>query len=958
MGLDAGRWERIKELFQAALDRPTADRSAFLRDVCGDDLELLAEIESLLDAHASAGSFAARPAVDVLRRPAQFEGESAGEIATLSTAFAPGERLGAYKVLSRLGSGGMGDVYRALDSTLGREVAIKVLPAMFTTDPDRLARFEREARVLAALNHPHIGAIYGLEHVGGSRALVLELIEGPTLAERLARGPLPIKSALSIALQIAEALEVAHERGIVHRDLKPANIKVTPNGVVKILDFGLAKTLVGDSAGLSGPVEPTREGAMLGTATYMSPEQARGLAVDRRTDIWAFGCVLYEMLTARTAFDADTIADTIAAIIERDPDWRRLPAATPNSIRQLLRRCLTKDPRHRLRDAADARFVVEDTLADVGVAPVVPIAAPGRSSHGYLAWGVALLAIVLGGAGWWAAYQRARPPDPFGDNPLANAQFTRFTDFAGSEQDAAISPDGKFVVFVSDRDGPFDVFLSQVGTGVFTNLTRGSESAMELIVRHVGISHDGSEIWLAGRYPDRRLRVMPLVGGTPKVFLDGNVVNVAWSPDGALITYHTGNPGDPLFVADHTGANARQIFINRIPGGHNHFPTWSPDGEWIYFVSGILATRDMDLWRIAPSGGEPQRLTSHHNDVGYPTAIDAHTLLYLSPADDGSGPWVWALDVEHRAARRVSLGLEKYVSLASSADGRRLVATVANPTANLWSVPIQDREVDERDVKPVVMPTVRALAPRYGSGGLFYLSSLGGGDGLWRYQDDRVLEIWKGTERALFEPAAVSPSDKRVAIALRRAGKSRLEVMSEDGTGLRPLNDVIDVRGSASWSPDGKWIATGGSDATGPGLFKVPIDGGEPVRLAAIPGLDPVWSPSGNVIVYAGPIVAAESPLLAVTPDGAPVELPPIRLRGQGERCRFLPDGKALVVMQGEWPSQDFWLLDLASKTWKRLTRLMNMGVMRTFDVTPDGKQIVFDRLRENGDIVLIDRKP
>jgi Tol biopolymer transport system component len=225
------------------------------------------------------------------------------------------------------------------------------------------------------------------------------------------------------------------------------------------------------------------------------------------------------------------------------------------------------------------------------------------------------------------------------------------------------------------------------------------------------------------------------------------------------------------------------------------------------------------------------------------------------------------------------------------------------------------------------------------------------------YQDDRALEIWKGTERALFEPAAVSRGDGRVAITLRRDGKTRLNVMSGDGTGLRPLNDAIDALGSASWSPDGKWIATGGSDATGPGLFKVPIDGGTPVRLTALPGLDPVWSPRGNLIIYTGPIVAAESSLLAVSPDGVPVELPPIRLRGQGERCRFLPDGKALVFMQGEWPSQDFWLLDLASKTRRPLTRLMNKGVMRTFDVTPDGKEIVFDRLRENGDIVLIDRQ-
>jgi hypothetical protein len=562
-----------------------------------------------------------------------------------------GARLGPYEIQSAIDAGGMGEVYRARDTKLRRYVAVKILPSSFALDPNRVRRFEREARLLAALNHPHIGAIYGFEESEGIRGLVLELVDGPTLADQIATGPLPLKEALNIARQIAEALEAAHKKGIIHRDLKPANIKITHDGNVKVLDFGLAKAFVGAgarSAGLDLSQSPTltrterRPDGIVGTPAYMSPEQARGQTVDKRTDIWAFGCVLFEMLSGRAAFARETISDTIAAILEREPDWGALPLTTPPSLRRLLQRGLEKDPNGRLRDIADVRFAIEDSTADTERTVATPMVT-NRSRRRGLAVGATMLLAAALSAGWWIGRQSAKAPEVAAESPLANARFTRFTDFPGSEWDAAISPDGKFVVFLSDRDGPFDIWLSQAGTGRFTNLTQGREYTGDFDVRNVGISHDGSEIWLAGRFPDRRLRLMPLFCGAPRVFLPGNVVNVAWSPDGALLAYHTGEPGDPMFVADHSGANAKQIFVNPAPGGHNHFPTWSPDGKWIYFVTGFYATQEMDLWRIvAPTGGEPERLTRHNNDVTYPTPIDSHTVLYLSPAEDGSGPWLWA----------------------------------------------------------------------------------------------------------------------------------------------------------------------------------------------------------------------------------------------------------------------------------------------------------------------------
>jgi Tol biopolymer transport system component len=939
------RWRQITELFHAARERDPRDRTAFLADACAGDEGVRREVESMLAQPASSGGFLDGPAFDAAPTLTGMEGSDL-----------TGRRFGLYHMQERIGAGGMGEVYRARDPKLGREVAIKVLPRAFTNDPERLARFEREARLLAALNHPHIGAIYGLEEADGVRGLVLELVPGETLAARLHRGPIRLTEALIIARQITEALDTAHERGIVHRDLKPANIKITPDGTVKVLDFGLAKFVVRgpDDGGVrlqsDLPRAPTRTndgteaGRIFGTTAYMSPEQTRGESVDKRADIWAFGCVLYEMLTGRAAFGSDTTSDTIAAILQSDPEWSALPAAIPSSLRRLLQHCVQKDPRRRLRDIGDARLELDHAAVSQEVARPSP-----QRLSGMQWWAVAALALVAVAAGWFVWDRREVPTD----NPLANARYTPFTDFPGDERDAAISPDGKFVVFRSDRAGPFDAWLGQTDTGHLENLTQGTENDLGLPVRSQGFNGDGSEVWLSGGV-DRRLRLVPLVGRREqRDFLGDMAVNVAWSADGGRYVYHTRDDGDPIIVADRNGVNTRQIAIDQADG-HQHYPVWSLDGKWIYFVKGVQATYQWDLWRVAADGGDPERLTQHESDVRYPAPIDLHTILYVARDRDGSGPWLWALDIDRKQTRRVSSGLQKYTSLAASADGRRLVASVGNPTASLWSVPILDRLAEERDVEPFLLPTARALMPRFGGRSLFYLSSRGGGDGLWRYQGGQALEVWKGSEGGLLEPAAVSADGLRSVIVLRRGGKLRLHVISGDGD-IRPLTEMIDARGAASWSPDAAWIVTGGIDSRGLGLFKIPVGGGEPTRLVDGPAYNPVWSPDGNVILYSGKNVGPLAPMRAVRPDGTPFDVPAIQLRVEGERYRFLPSGTGVVYMQGFLPSQDFWLLDLATKHRRPLTHLSGGAAMRTFDITQDGRRIVFDRLRENSDIVLID---
>ncbi|PYU35025.1 MAG: hypothetical protein DMG31_04775 [Acidobacteria bacterium] len=375
------RWQEVKKVLAAALEREPGERGAYLDQACTEPL-LRREVESLIAAHEQGeSSFMEQPAIEhgALKR---------------------GTRLGPYEILAPLGAGGMGEVYEAHDSKLGRKVAIKVLPATFIHDPQRLARFQREARMLASLNHPNIATIHGLEESDGVHYLVMELVPGETLAERIGKGALPVEEALKVAGQVAQALEAAHEKGVIHRDLKPGNVKLTPEGRVKVLDFGLAKAFSGDGA-LDPSQLPTltamgtEEGRILGTPAYMGPEQARGKTVDKRADVWAFGCLLYELLTARRAFRGETLTETIAAVLEREPDWQALPPSTSAKIRDLLRRCLQKDPQRRLRDIGDVRIEIEEVSA---LPRVGEAAATTKSTRvrwrGALLWGVALLLLA------------------------------------------------------------------------------------------------------------------------------------------------------------------------------------------------------------------------------------------------------------------------------------------------------------------------------------------------------------------------------------------------------------------------------------------------------------------------------------------------------------------------------------------------------------------------------------
>ena len=504
----------------------------------------------------------------------------------------PGSRVGPYEIVSAIGAGGMGEVYRARDVRLNRDVALKVLPDAFSLDPDRLARFKREAQVLASLNHPNIAVIHGLEeldssppsHGGGEaeqrtpgmRALVLEHVDGPTLADRIAQGPIAIDEMLPIAGQIADALEAAHEQGIIHRDLKPANIKIRPDGVVKLLDFGLAKALE-PVPSVAGPMESptitspaaTQLGIILGTAAYMSPEQARGHAVDRGADIWAFGCVLFEMLTATRAFPGTDTTETVAAILRDEPEWPRLPAETPESIRRVLRRCLVKNRKRRLADIRDARLDIDDAQSEK---PGRSVVAPDRNRwRERLAWSgaVALAALVAA-----AAMLRGRSePVPVRVETRVEINTPPTTDLTS----LAISPDGEKIAFVALSDGLPRLWLRQLGTGVARPL-RGTEGAS-----HAFWSPDSRSL---GFFTSEKLFRIDADGGAPRPIATAAVAaGGTWSRNGVIL--FTPVPDAPVMRVSAEGSAASYLPRTQMdaqPG--QRFPQFLPDGRhFLYYVA-------------------------------------------------------------------------------------------------------------------------------------------------------------------------------------------------------------------------------------------------------------------------------------------------------------------------------------------------------------------------------------
>ena len=873
-----------------------------------------------------------------------------------------GTRLGGYEIQSVLGVGGMGEVYRARDLRLGRDVAIKVLPPIFGSDPDRVARFEREARLLATLNHPNIATIHGVEEHQGRWALVLELVDGETLAGRIARGPVPVPEVRRIGDQLIDALDAAHERGIVHRDLKPANITLTAEGTIKVLDFGLAKA-VADPATLADPrLSPTvtsggtRDGIILGTAAYMSPEQARGRPVDKRADIWAFGCVLFELLAARRAFDGDSTSDVIVSVLEREPPWSALPPETPPALRELIGRCLEKAPKARLRDIGDARRV---PLADDAAAPIARRRGSWRLVHVALGALAALVAVEA-----WSRWQSPGVP--------VFHRVTRIVATEAHEYGPAISPDGKWIAYLSNAGENSDVWVKFLAGGAPRNLTALAGLSIQALdsITSLQISPGGDLIAFSASArgapaTEYSSWVIPApLGGTARRILDQGRQGLTWSPDGGRIAYMGvgGSAGDTVWVANSDGQEPRQI-VAAHGARHTHGVRWSHDGRFVYFNYGPqpFNTEPTEIFRVPSTGGSTEPVVRSSRRAFMPFADPEGRGLFYAANPDTVDTGLWWRDLSSGRDHPLITGVGEYASPSVSADGRRLVATVTTTQSYIARVDLTGP--GEPRLTPMSDPLAGDLDPSWSADGtrLTFSSTRAGDRNIWMANGDLSNPVQLTFGTAIDERPAFSPDGTEIAFVSDRGGRRGVWLVTLDGRAPKFLA-AAEVLDKVSWSRDGRTLVCAVASGALPNLVTIARDSGE-VRPLTVPGAAtvPIWSPREDVIAYLESAQGGGAELRFINPAGAPVRFPlpqeVATIRGNLELA-WAPDGRRLarVAVPGTQPGI-IWIIDPSAGASRQIVRLPQATQLRGVSWAIDGSALTVGVVSRTADIILAERK-
>jgi Tol biopolymer transport system component len=879
-------------------------------------------------------------------------------------ALAAGTKLGPYEIQSPLGSGGMGEVYRATQSSLGRLVAIKVLSPEFASDPDRLRRFEQEARSASALNHPNIISIYDVGCEGANSYIAMEFVDGKTLRDLLEAGPIPIKKSLQIVAQIADGLAKAHAAGIVHRDVKPENVMVTRDGFVKILDFGLAKLIRPDPEGRESTVagfNPTQVGMVLGTVGYMSPEQVRGLTADARSDIFSLGATCYEMISGKRAFHGATAADTVSAILKEEPAQLSTSVHNlPPALGRVVHRCLEKNPGDRFQSARDLAFNLEMLSRDES-SPAVPISV-GKVSRTWPPLMVAVAVVLAAAAGFVAPRIIVRTENrvPVG--------VKRLTDFVGMEEFPALSPDGKSVAFTADLGGRRQVWVRLLSAGAPLQVTH--DDADHLSPRW---SADSSSLTYFSPSPEAngqgQVWEIPALGGTARPIVS-SLIPADLSHHDRQIAYLRENQGQiELTVADGDGSNAH--LITRLPGDYIYSNLrWSPDDRMLGYQSG--RTFDYDIFYLPVSGGEPHRITQDGNpEAGFSWLPDSSGVIFSSSRGDTVLYMrimnLWLARLRNNTPQQLTFGEISYISPDVDREGN-VVASRDRLQFNIWKYPVDGTPQD--NVRRAVQVTHQTGAVQIPSVApddreIVYLSDSGGHGNLWILQPEtgktRQLTFEQDPRIALGVPVW-SPDGQHIAYVNRGTSAWNVDQWVVNGDGSN-AQKVSDGGGWACWSPDGKWLYVAPPTAKGFRIDKVRPDGTD-LRPVQPDGRGPAVAADGTlyyVVTQAGVNGFADMEIHLAKPDNGPnkvlTRLPGSRLSSSLLMQPVLsPDGKLLVVLLMDGPTTNMWTVATDNGSLRPVTDFGHQAtfIARRVSWSPDGKSIYAAVGKGEADIVLL----